>query len=127
MDLQFANGPYIDSSLQGGAMVNNDVMEYSPNHNEPYLAKAFYEHTVSVLDEYILTIDIGKFGVNDFFDVGVEVSDQTANFICYANDITIPVTSSPQEHQSLPYSFHPYPGSGEHHEHHLAGHILQKD
>ncbi len=81
LDLQFANGPGIDSPLQGGAMVNNDVMEYSPNHNEPYLAKAFYEHTVSVFDEYSLTIDIGKFGVNDFFDVGVEVSDQTTQFL----------------------------------------------
>jgi hypothetical protein len=56
-------------------------MEYSPNHNKPYLAKAFYEHTVSVLDEYILTIDIGKFWVNDFFDVGIEVSDQTTQFL----------------------------------------------
>ncbi|MCK5919869.1 MAG: hypothetical protein KAG66_02945, partial [Methylococcales bacterium] len=81
LDLQFANGPGIDSPLQGGAMVKNDVMEYSPNHNEPYLAKAFYEHTVSVFDEYSLTIDIGKFGVNDFFDVGVEVSDQTTQFL----------------------------------------------
>jgi len=81
LDLQFANGPGIDAPLQGGAMVNNDVMEYTQKHRQPYVAKAFYEHTESVLDEYSLTIDIGKFGVNDFFDVGVEVSDQTTQFL----------------------------------------------
>ncbi len=81
LDLQFANGPGVDAPLQGGAMVNNDVME-DPNHrNEPYIAKAFYEHIWRFAQNWSVTMDIGKFGVNDFFDVGKDVSDQTSQFI----------------------------------------------
>jgi len=81
IDLQFANGAGVDGPLQGGAMVNNDVMEDPEHHNQPYLAKAFYEHEVPVADSYKIIADIGKFGVNDFFDLSDEVSDQTTQFL----------------------------------------------
>lgn len=80
-DLQFANGQGVDAPLQGGAMVNNDIMEDTDNHNEVYVAKAFYERTIPLSKEYNFTYDIGKFGVNDFFDVGDENSDQTIQFL----------------------------------------------
>lgn len=80
-DLQFANGLGVDGNLQGGAMVNNDIMEDSDNHNEVYLAKAFYERTIELPKNYNFTFDIGKMGVNDFFDVGDENSDQTTQFL----------------------------------------------
>lgn len=80
-DLQFANGLGVDAPLQGGGMVNNDIMEDSNNHNDVYLAKAFYERTVHIGDGNRITFDIGKFGVNDFFDVGDENSDQTTQFL----------------------------------------------
>lgn len=85
-DLQFANGPGIDANFQGGAMVNNDVMEDADHHNEPYIAKAFYEHTWRFPEQWEVTMDIGKFGVNDFFDVGKDVSDQTSQFMNQAID-----------------------------------------
>ncbi len=81
LDIQFANGPGVDAPLQGGAMVNNDVMEDPNHHNEPYIAKAFYEHIWRFAQNWAVTMDIGKFGVNDFFDVGKDVSDQTSQFI----------------------------------------------
>ncbi|WP_198243665.1 carbohydrate porin [methane-oxidizing endosymbiont of Gigantopelta aegis] len=81
LDIQFANGPGVDAPLQGGAMVNNDVMEDPAHHNEPYIAKAFYEHHWHFFDQFELILDIGKFGVNDFFDVGKDVSDQTSQFL----------------------------------------------
>ena len=62
-------------------MVNNDVMEDPAHHNEPYLAKAFYERTQPLFHDYELIVDIGKYGVNDFFDIGKDVSDQTTQFI----------------------------------------------
>ncbi|BCG63473.1 MAG: high affinity Mn2+ porin [Methyloprofundus sp.] len=81
MDLQFANGPGVDANLQGGAMVNNDVMEDPDHHNEVYIAKAFYERTQPLFGSYKLILDIGKYGVNDFFDIGKDVSDQTTQFL----------------------------------------------
>jgi len=81
LDIQFANGPGVDAPLQGGAMVNNDVMEDPDHHNEPYIAKAFYEHHWHFADQWELVMDIGKFGVNDFFDLGKDVSDQSSQFL----------------------------------------------
>ena len=81
LDIQFANGPGTDANLQGGAMINNDVMEDAEHHNEPYIAKAFYEHSLLFTDQWHLVMDIGKFGVNDYFDLGKEVSDQTSQFL----------------------------------------------
>jgi len=81
IDLQFANGGGIDGPLQGGAMVNNDVMEDPEHHNQPYLAKAFYEHELNITENYKVIADVGKFGVNDFFDINDEVSDQTTQFL----------------------------------------------
>ena len=81
LDLQFANGEGVDSTLQGGAMVNNDVMEDANNPNKIYVAKAFYETKIAISDHYNLTFDIGKMGVNDFFDVGDENSDQSIQFL----------------------------------------------
>jgi len=81
VDLQFANGSGVDSPLQGGAMLNNDIMEDADNNNDAYLAKAFYERTINLTNSYNMTFDIGKFGVNDFFDVGDENSDQTSQFL----------------------------------------------
>jgi hypothetical protein len=80
-DLQFASGLGVDANLQGGAMVNSDVMEDANNHNEIYLAKAFYERKIDLPKGYNITFDIGKFGVNDFFDIGDENSDQTTQFL----------------------------------------------
>lgn len=80
-DLQFADGEGVDSKLQGGAMVNNDIMEDVERPKEIYLAKFFYEMTVPVSKNYNFIFDIGKFGVNDFFDVGDENSDQTTQFL----------------------------------------------
>lgn len=80
-DLQFANGAGVDANAQGGAMVNNDVMEDTSHHNQPYLAKAFYEHTFNPFGNYNLILDIGRFGVNDFFDLGLEVSDSATQFL----------------------------------------------
>lgn len=81
LDIQFANGPGVDANLQGGAMVNNDVMEDPAHHNEPYIAKVFYEHEWQIFNDWHVIMDIGKFGVNDFFDVGKDVEDQTSQFI----------------------------------------------
>jgi hypothetical protein len=81
VNLQFANGLGVDQKLQGGAMVNNDVMEDADNHNQVYIAKAFYERTIDLPKNYKITFDLGKFGVNDFFDVGDENSDQTTQFL----------------------------------------------
>lgn len=80
-DLQFADGPGVDDRLQGGGMVNNDVMEDPNNQREVYLAKAFYERTFRFAEDKKIVVDIGKFGVNDFFDVGEENSDQTTQFL----------------------------------------------
>ena len=80
-DLQFANGLGVDGNLQGGAMVNNDVMQDANNPDEVYLAKAFYEGVVKLPSEFALTVNVGKFGVNDYFDVGAENSDQTKQFL----------------------------------------------
>ncbi len=81
LDVQFANGPGVDAPLQGGAMVNNDVMEDPEHPDEPYIAKVFYEHHWHFYDSFELVLDIGKFGVNDFFDVGQHVSDQSSQFL----------------------------------------------
>ncbi len=80
-DLQYANGAGVDASLQGGAMVNNDVMEDAKSPHEIYLAKLFYHHEF-FRDHYLqLKVDIGKMGVNDFFDQGIAVSDQSTQFL----------------------------------------------
>lgn len=81
MDIQFANGAGIDANLQGGAMVNNDVMEDPDHHNQVYLAKLYYHHQVNIVQDYNLNMDIGKVGVNDYFDPGIQVSDQTIQFL----------------------------------------------
>ena len=81
IDLQFASGQGVDANLHGGAMVNNDIMEDANNHDQVYLARAFYERGFSLSENYNLTFDIGKFGVNDFFDIGDENSDQTTQFL----------------------------------------------
>ena len=79
---QYANGLGVDALAQGGAMVNNDVMEDVENHNQPYLAKAFYEKSFdNMMSGYNLTFNVGKMGVNDFFDLGLGVSDQGTQFI----------------------------------------------
>ncbi len=80
-NLEFANGAGVDAPLQGGAMVNNDVMEYFPHHKEPYIARAYYEHILPLSADYKLVFDLGKFGVPDFFDEGERVADQTTQFI----------------------------------------------
>ncbi|MBI5787764.1 MAG: carbohydrate porin [Candidatus Schekmanbacteria bacterium] len=80
-DLEFANGAGVDAFLQGGGMVNNDVMEDRNHHNQPYIARAYYERTVPVSEGYKLILDLGKFGVNDFFDEGERVADQTTQFL----------------------------------------------
>lgn len=81
VDIQFANGAGVDAPLQGGAMLNNDIMEDINTHNEIYLAKAFYERNFNFSNDYNITFNIGKMGVNDFFDVGDENSDQTTQFL----------------------------------------------
>lgn len=81
IDIQFAKGEGIDSEKQGGAMVNNDVMEDPENKNLPYIAKFFYHNNWGTTENYALHLDIGKFGVNDFFDPGLQVSDQTTQFL----------------------------------------------
>jgi len=81
LDFQFAKGQGIDSGLQGGAMVNNDVME---NPNAPralYIAKFFYHADFQINKSNTITFDVGKFGVNDFFDQGLYTSDQTMQFL----------------------------------------------
>lgn len=81
IDVQFANGEGVDANAQGGAMVNNDIMENTDVHNQPYIAKAYYEHSFVLKDSLNFVIDIGKFGVNDFFDLGLGVSDQSTQFL----------------------------------------------
>lgn len=81
LDLQFATGQGTDANLQGGSMINNDIMEDANNHHRFYIAKAFLEKKFKLNDQYDLTFDLGKFGVNDFFDVGEENSDQTTQFL----------------------------------------------
>ena len=81
LNIEFASGAGVDAPLQGGAMVNNDVMEDPDKRNEPYIARAYYEHTLSLSEGYRLIIDLGKFGVPDFFDEGERVSDQTTQFL----------------------------------------------
>lgn len=81
IDLQFAKGQGIDSSMQGGAMVNNDVMEDPAVPKSLYFAKFFYHADFQVNKSSAFTFDIGKFGVNDFFDQGLYTSDQTMQFL----------------------------------------------
>lgn len=81
LDLQFADGLGVDAPLQGGARVNNDIMEDANNRSEFYVARAFYERTIHFSDGNKITVDIGKFAVNDYFDVGSENSDQTTQFL----------------------------------------------
>lgn len=80
-DLQFANGAGVDAPLQGGAMVNNDIMEDGAHHNNPYIAKAFYEYSAALGGGFRIPVTIGKFGVNDYFDLGIQVSDQATQFL----------------------------------------------
>ena len=80
IDFQIASGLGVDASLQGGAMANNDIMEDPNNRGEVYLARAFYEKTIR-FDDRRIVLDIGKFAVNDYFDVGRENSDQTTQFL----------------------------------------------
>jgi len=81
IDLQFADGEGVDSNLQGGAMVNNDIMEDVNRPNNIYLARFFYEKIVPLGKDYDFIFDVGRLGVNDFFDVGDENSDQTTQFL----------------------------------------------
>ncbi len=80
-DVQFANGQGVDVNLQGGSMVNNDIMENPQAHNEVYLAKGLFQKKIYLPEDYNITFNIGKFGVNDFFDVGDENSDQSTQFL----------------------------------------------
>lgn len=82
IDFQFSNGLGVDANFLGAAMVNNDVMEDINHHNQPYIARVFYERTFeNIFNDFNLVVDIGKIGVNDFFDLGLEVSDQTSQFL----------------------------------------------
>ncbi len=81
IDFEFANGMGVDAPLQGGGMVNNDVMEDPDHHNQPYIARAYYEHTLPLAEGYNLIFDIGKFGIPDFFDQGDRVTDQTTQVL----------------------------------------------
>jgi len=81
LDLQFAKGQGIDSSLQGGAMVNNDVMEDASTPKALYIAKLFYHADFKINESNSITFDIGQVGVNDFFDQGLYTSDQTMQFL----------------------------------------------
>ena len=82
-DIEYANGAGVDEPLQGGAMVNNDVMEGSDNHNEPYIARIYYEtvRQVGSSANNKITLDIGKWSVPDYFDGGDRVADQTTQFL----------------------------------------------
>lgn len=80
-NLEYANGAGIDAPLQGGAMVNNDVMEYDTRHKAPYIARVYYEYTKKLAEGYKLKLDLGKFGVTDFFDQSERVADQTTQFL----------------------------------------------
>ena len=81
INFEFANGVGVDSSLQGGAMVNNDIMEDINNHDTFYLAKAYYQGTYSLGGNYKFTLNVGQVGVIDFFDIGPENEDQTTQFL----------------------------------------------
>ncbi len=80
-NLEFASGGGTDAPLQGGGMVNNDVMEDPSRRNKSYIARTYYEHTLPLNNNYKLVFDVGKFGVPDFFDIGEQVSDQTTQFL----------------------------------------------
>tara|TARA_Y100000768_G_C23982609_1_gene686748 strand:+ start:961 stop:2118 length:1158 start_codon:yes stop_codon:yes gene_type:complete len=81
LDLQYARGAGVDAAQFGGAMVNNDVMQDPEHPEQPYLAKLFYERKFSLKKEHDLTLHIGKFGVNDYFDLSPYADDQTILFL----------------------------------------------
>lgn len=79
--LQFASGQGVDAKALGGAMVNNDVMEDPSEPNAIYLAKLFYRHRFALPSGLHLSADLGKVGVNDYFDQALATSDQTTQFL----------------------------------------------
>ncbi|MFQ5645311.1 MAG: carbohydrate porin [bacterium] len=80
-DIQYASGLGVDANLQGGGMVNNDVMQDFEHNNQPYIARAYYEHTWEAGGGYKARLDMGRFSVADFFDLGERVADQAVRFI----------------------------------------------
>ncbi len=81
LDVQLASGQGVDASLQGGAMVNNDIMEDANNQNQAYIAKAYYHQELDISRNYRVHFNLGKLGVNDYFDPGIQVSDQSTQFL----------------------------------------------
>lgn len=81
LDLQFANGEGVDNALQGGPRVNNDVMEDPSNPYEIYVARFYYHASLKFFNDNKINFDIGKFAINDFFDIGPENSNQTTQFL----------------------------------------------
>jgi len=79
IDIQFANGRGVDANLQGGVLVNSDIKEDPNNHNHAFLAQAFYERIFNLPKDYNLTFDIGKFAVNNFFDIAHEANENFLN------------------------------------------------